>query len=123
MIDAFGRAVTVSGSTYSVPGIAITADNDATALATLNSMAPPGWSPPRDAENTIQALAFIERFTPAEQTTLMAANPLWGVQIAAAGIIDVTNAQLVTEMQAAVAQGALTQARMDQVRNLALASP
>ena len=81
------------------------------------------YTPPPVAPTTIDSLDFINRFTTAEQTALMAADPLWGVQIAAAGMITVTNPQLLTEMQAAVAAGALTKARMTQVLNLAVTSP
>ena len=46
LTDAFGRTVTVSGNSYSVPGVTINAPNDTAALETLSAMAPPGWTPP-----------------------------------------------------------------------------
>lgn len=72
---------------------------------------------------TIPALTFIDRFTAAEQAALMAANPVWAVEIAAAGTVTVTDKTLIADMTAAVTAGALTQARMSQVLNLAEASP
>ena len=72
---------------------------------------------------TIAPLDFIRRFTAAEQSALMAANPLWGVLIAAAPVVDVTDAATTGGVQAAVVAGALSQARANQVLNLAVPSP
>ena len=80
------------------------------------------WSAP-PPPHMIGALAFIERFTAAEQTALIAANPLWAIKIAAAGTIDTTNATLLADLQAAVTAGALTSARAAQVVNLGVSSP
>jgi hypothetical protein len=81
------------------------------------------YAPPAPAPLTIDALAFIRRFTSTEQQTLQAADPLWGLQIAAAGMINVTDPTLLASMQQAVSQGLLTQGRMAQVLNLSVASP
>ncbi len=81
------------------------------------------YAPPPKPVTTIGALAFIRRFTPAEQLALTAANPTWGIQIAAAGTITVTDKTLIADMTAAVTAGALTQARMTQVLDLAVVSP
>ena len=80
-------------------------------------------TPPVAVQTTTSPLAFIQRFTSAEQSALMAANPLWGVLIAAVPVIDTTNALLIADMQAAVTAGTLTQARMTQVLNLSVTSP
>lgn len=71
----------------------------------------------------ISALAFIQRFTPAEQAALQAANPMWGLQIAAAGTINVKDPLLLADMAQAVAAGKLTQARMTQILDLSQSSP
>lgn len=124
LTDNFGRTVAVSGNIYSVPGITLTAPNDAAALTVLNGMAPDSWKPPAPAPvTTISALAFIGRFTPAEQSALMSANPMWGLQIAATGTVDVTDPRVIAGLDAAVKAGVLTQARATQVLNLAVASP
>ncbi len=120
--DNYARAVTIVGNTYSVPGITVEAPSLNAALNVLNSMAPTSAITPV-VPTTIAALDFIRRFTTSEQTTLMTSNPLWALQIAAAGTIDVTNATLIADMNAAVATGLLTQARMSQVLNLAVSSP
>lgn len=93
-------------------GLALVADTGQTVFVP----APP-------VPTTIASLAYIQRFTSAEQTALMAADPLWAVLTAAAGTIDVTNALLLTEMAAAVTAGLLTQARSTQILNLAVSSP
>ncbi len=124
LTDNFGRTVTVSGNTYSVSGVTVTAPNDTAALTVLNGMAPDGWAPPAAPSTTISALAFVNRFTSAEQQ----ANLLWAMQLSAAaastgGQIDVTNAELLAGMSQRVAAGTLTQARMTQILNLSVASP
>jgi hypothetical protein len=81
------------------------------------------YAPPPPTPTTIDALSFIRRFTPAEQSVLQQANPLWGLQIAAAGTINVDDPTLIADMQTAVTAGLLTQARMNQVLNLGTASP
>ncbi len=81
------------------------------------------YAPPAAPVTTISALAFISRFTPAEQSALMTANPMWGLQIAAAGTVDVTDPRVIAGIDAAVKAGALTQSRMTQILNLAIASP
>ena len=81
------------------------------------------YAPPPPPVTTISALAFIGRFTAAEQSALMSANPMWGLQIAAAGMVDVTDPRVIAGIDAAVKAGALTQSRMTQILNLAIASP
>ena len=81
------------------------------------------YVPPPAPVTTISALAFIGRFTTAEQSALMSANPMWGLQIAAAGTVDVTDPRVIAGIDAAVKAGALTQSRMTQILNLAIASP
>ena len=81
------------------------------------------YAPPPPPVTTISALAFIGRFTAAEQSALMSANPMWGLQIAAAGTVDVTDPRVIAGLDAAVKAGAITQARATQVLNLAVASP
>ena len=124
-IDAFGCTITQSeDGAWIRKGCTVGPCDAATALSAFNGMAPDGWSSPvPPAPTTIASYEFILRFTPAEQSALMAANPLWGVLVAAAGTIDVTVPTFVAYLQAAVASGALTQARMTQVLNLAVASP
>ncbi len=81
------------------------------------------YAPPPAPITTISALAFIGRFTAAEQSAMMASNPMWGLQIAAAGTVDVTDPRVIAGLQAAVKAGVLTAARGAQVLNLAAASP
>jgi hypothetical protein len=96
----------------------------AQAMTVFGGMAPEGWTPPPAPPTTmITPLDFMRRFTTAEMQTLNAANPLWGMQVAAAGSIDVTDPVLLADIAAAVAAGALTQARMTQVLDLTKASP
>jgi hypothetical protein len=83
----------------------------------------PIYAPTTIAPTTIDALSFIRRFTSAERLALMSADPVWGVMIAAAGQIDVTNAELISDIQAAVTAGGLTQARATQILDLTRASP
>lgn len=79
--------------------------------------------PAQPPPTIITSLAFIQRFTSAEQTTLIAANPLWAIMIAAAGFIDVTDQLLLTNIAAAVEAALLTQSRSNQILNLAVPSP
>lgn len=58
------------------------------------------YSPPVQVPTSIQSLAFISRFTPAEQSALMTANPMWGIQIVAAGTVDVTDPRVIDGIQA-----------------------
>ena len=81
------------------------------------------YAPPAPPPTTIGALAFLRRFSAAERAACLAANPAWGMQIAAAGTIDVTDPTLIADLAAAVAAGALTQARVMQVLNLNVTSP
>ena len=81
------------------------------------------YVPPAKPQTTISALAFIGRFTTAEQSALTTANPMWGLQIAAAGTVDVTDPRVIAGIDAGVKAGALTQSRMTQILNLAIASP
>lgn len=81
------------------------------------------YQPAMPVPTTIGALAFIERFPPATLAPLMAANPVWGVLIAASQTINVTDPTLLGYMHAAVASGALTQAQMTQVLDLSIISP
>ena len=79
--------------------------------------------PPQPPRTTIAAYDFINRLTPAEQGAIMGARPMWGVQIAALGMVDVTNPTLLADFAAAVAGGLLTQARATQILNLSVPSP
>ena len=83
------------------------------------------WPPaaPSSPETLIATQAFIRRFTQAEQTALFTSQPAWAWQIAAAPVVDVTATDVVTALQAAVAAGTLTSARMTQVLTLQEASP
>ena len=83
----------------------------------------PIHQPPQPPRTTIPAFDFIDRLTSPEQAGFMAAKPMWGVQIAALGTVDVTNPTLIADVNAAVAGGLLTQARATQIMNLAVASP
>lgn len=78
---------------------------------------------PAGTQTTISALDFIRRWTSAEQARLMAANPLWGVMVAAAGTVTVTDPAVVAYVQTAVADGIVTQARATQALDLSVASP
>ena len=109
---ALSRVIWDGSTPFAPPGMNVVPDTGQTL-----------YTPTLSAPTTISALAFIQRFTAAEQTALMAANSTWGVMIAAAGTIDVTNALLIAQMQAAVTAGALTQARVTQILNLADSSP
>jgi hypothetical protein len=124
-LDAFGATVTGSPETgWTRGGATIGACSQAQAMSVFDGMAPSGWVPPAPPPpTTIDALSFMRRFTPAELSALVAANPIWGFMVAAAGTITVTDPVLVTDMQEAVAAGALTQARMTQVLDLAVVSP
>jgi hypothetical protein len=92
-------------------------------LDTIECLAPPQPDPPAAPPTVITPLDFIRRFTLAEQTTLIAANPLWGIMIAAAGTIFVEDPMLQADLAQAVAAGLLTSARMAQVPDLTQASP
>src|SRR4051812_1153127 len=98
MQDAFGRkwVVTGDGVTYAAGGLTIQANTAAQAMQVAGGMAPDGWSAQVATVTTIQPLAFLQRFTPAEQTALMTAAAsnvamnLWVTKAAAAESIDVT---------------------------------
>lgn len=127
--DAFGRTVTANGNAYTVlddvgDSFTVNALTATAALATINAMAPAGWVPPPPPPvTTISALGFIRRWTASEQAVLNTANPLWAIQIAAANEIDVTDPTLLADVALAVAGGAVTQARADQVLDLSRRSP
>lgn len=125
--DQYGRTITCTGTgpvVCTTGGLSVTAPTDVQAVTTFNGMAPPSYvPPPPPPATTIAAYDFINRLTPAEQGAIMAARPMWGVQIAALGTVDVTNPTLVADFAAAVAGGLLTQARATQIMNLAVASP
>ena len=57
--DNFGRTVTVSGNTYSVPGISLQAPDLPTALSEFNSMAPAGYAPPAPTLTPAQIAANL----------------------------------------------------------------
>lgn len=78
---------------------------------------------PQPAPTTISAYDFINRIPPTVQAAVMAAKPMWGVQLAAAGTIDVTNPTLLADFTAAVSAGLMTQAQATQILNLAEPSP
>lgn len=72
--------------------------------------------------------SFLARFTPAELTALAAADPTWGTVFNASvlengGKVDVTNATLVADLDAAATAGTLTTARVAKILNLAQSSP
>ena len=125
--DQYGRTLTCTGAgpVVCVTGsLSVTANTEAQAVTTFNGMAPPSYvPPPSPPTTTIPAYDFINRLTAAEQTAFMAAKPMWGVQIAALGTVDVTNPALIADVNAAVAGGLLTQARATQLLNLSVASP
>jgi len=79
--------------------------------------------PAQPTPTLIPSLAFIRRFTSAEVAAITAADPTWAFQVAAAGTISVTDPTLLANAAAAVAAGLMTQARVNQVLNLAVASP
>ena len=84
------------------------------------------WQPPAAAPpvpTTLPALTFLRRFTRVTQAAVFAANPLWALQIAAAGTIDVTDPTLLADIAAAVSAGLLTQAEADRALDLSQASP
>lgn len=80
-------------------------------------------SVPPLSPTTLPALAFLRRFTQVTQAAVFAANPLWALQIAAAGTIDVTDPTLLADIAAAVSAGLLTQAEADKALDLSQASP
>ena len=123
LTDAFGRTVTVVGTQYVVTdgtGISLTVEaiSDGAALTTINAMAPLGWSPPpAGAPETISALAFLQRFTPAEQAAVWQAavsNPEIGVGLQtglATGHITLTDPVVQAWMASLVTATALTSVR------------
>ncbi len=125
--DQYGRAVTCSGAgpvVCSSGALTVTAPTEQSAIATFNAMAPGTWVPPAPPpQTTISAYDFINRLTPAEQTAIQAARPMWPIQIASLGTVDVTNGTLLADIQAAVAAGLLTQARAAQILDLRVPSP
>jgi hypothetical protein len=129
--DKYGFAVTMntvgSDDIYTRDGVMIVAPTGTDSISVIesfNGMMPNGYvMPPVPTPTKLSALDFIRRFTAAERVTLVASDPVWGVMIAAAGQIDTTSVELMTDLQAAVSAGLLTQARMVQVLNLAVTSP
>ena len=125
--DQYGRTLTCTGAgpvVCTTDGLSVTAPTEAQAVTTFNGMAPPSYvPPPPPPATTIAAYDFINRLTPAEQGAIMGARPMWGVQIAALGMVDVTNPTLLADFAAAVAGGLLTQARATQILNLSVPSP
>lgn len=81
------------------------------------------WAPAQPPPTTVPALTFINRLTVGEQAAIMSAKPMWGVQLAAAGTVDVTDATLSVDFAAAVAGGLLTAPRAAQILNLTVSSP
>ena len=125
--DRFGHTIlSLGGGWYQradQPGLTIQQDTDASAFASFNGMAPDGWAPPSAVPTSLPALDFIRRFTDAERATLMAANPVWGVMIAAAGSVDAASPELLADLTRAVALGALTVQRIAQILDFSQASP
>ena len=125
--DQYGRTLTCTGAgpvVCTTDGLSVTAPTEAQAVTTFNGMAPESYvPPPPPPPTTISSYDFINRLTAAEQSAILTAKPLWPVQIAALGTVDVTNPTLIADFAAAVAAGLLTQARVTQILNLAVASP
>lgn len=78
---------------------------------------------PQPAATTLSAEAFLQRFTRLERQNLNSFDPAWGLEIASADTIDTTNSELRTQIAMAVASGALSQTRADQVLDLSRSSP
>lgn len=75
----------------------------------------PIWSKAQDAPTTIETGDFVARFTTQEIAAVMAWNPAMVFQVSSAKTIDVTSPRLRAGLAAAVAAGALTKARVDQL--------
>ena len=125
-----GKTCTVthySDGTWTGCGLSVDAASAATAATFWEQFTIAGDTPPvtqAATSTTLPALAFIQRFTVAEQQ----ANLLWAMQLSAAaasngGQIDVTNPQLLAGMAQLVSSGTLTAARSAQILNLSVASP
>jgi len=125
-----GKTCTVThydDGTWSGCGLSVTAPNAASAASAFQLFTVAGDTAPvvsAPVGTTLPALAFIQRFTVAEQQ----ANLLWAMQLSAAaasngGQIDVTNPQLLAGMAQLVSSGTLTAARSAQILNLNVASP
>ena len=124
-IDTYGGTVTGSPETgWTRSGVTVGPCSQEQALSVFDGMAPEGWiSPAPPPPTTIDALSFMRRFTPAELSALVAANPIWGFMVAAAGTINVADPTLVADIGLAVTAGAITQVRAVQVLDLAVVSP
>ena len=123
--DNFGRSISVSGNTYSVEDakdgtqFSVTAATTAQALSIINSMQPAWHVPPALPNPTvITSIAFLDRFTPAEQAAVQAAAAAapttLGVGLTtglAAGTIDLISPVLKVWMNGLVTAGAITSAR------------
>jgi len=127
--SATGRAVTItqaSDDTWTGGGLTVGPCTEAVAAGYFSAHTLDGDTAPAPVipvVTTISALEFIRRFTTAELAALIAANPLWGYMVAAAGTIDVTDPVLVIYLQEAVTAGALTIARQARVLDLTQVSP
>ena len=123
--DNFGRTVVQTGGAYNVTdprdGTHFTLSGVAPshAMAVINSMQPAWYVPPALPNPTvITSIAFLDRFTPAEQAAVQAAAAAapttLGVGLTtglAAGTIDLTSPVLKVWMNGLVTAGAITSAR------------
>jgi hypothetical protein len=126
LTDNFGRTVTFTGNAYVVTdprdpsvGISGSASSQAAAMYVVNSLRP-AWYVPTPAPNptVITSIAFLDRFTPAEQAAVQqaaaSAPSTIGVGLTtglATGTIDLTGPALKAWMDALVTAGAITSAR------------
>lgn len=109
---ALNRVLWDGVAPYTPPGVFIVLDTGQTLYA-----------PPVAAQTTLASLAFMDRFTLLEYKAIAALDPRWPTQVAAVETVDVTGPRVVAGMQAAVAGGAITAARRDQVLDLSRVSP
>ena len=90
--------------------------------------APPTVPAPMLSASLIGPRAFLGRFTAAELSAIAAADPWWGTIFNAGvlqngGMVDVTDAELIADLNAAATAGTITSARVTQILNLSVSSP
>lgn len=117
LTDKYGHNIYHDGSgTYTRDdGTVVKQPTEARALETFAGLAPSDYVPVVPKTTTIETGDFVARFTPQEIAAVMAWNPAMVFQVSSAKIIDVTSPRLRAGLAAAVAAGALTQARVDQL--------
>lgn len=124
MQDDFGRTITVSGNTYSVPGMTVSGVSADQALAVIDAHAPEGWEPPAQPKSPVISWAdFLRRFTDIERAASYRAKindtsgqlgALYDLG-AAVGTIDLSDPQVKAALDVLVSDGALTAERETEV--------